>query len=258
MPKFSANLGFLWTEMALPDAVRRAAEAGFTAVECHFPYDVDTQTLNLSLTSTGLPMLGLNTSPGDIAAGDFGLAAVPGREAQARELIDQAITYANATDTRNVHVMAGKVTSATAAHEVFVANVRYAAERASEHGIGILIEPINNHDAPGYFLQTVEQARDVIDAVAADNVTLMFDCYHLQITQGDLTRRLRDNLDIVGHIQIAAAPTRHEPDEGEIHYPNLFASIDEMGYQGWIGAEYKPRSTTNAGLDWFTPYRHSA
>ncbi|MCB1740363.1 MAG: TIM barrel protein [Gammaproteobacteria bacterium] len=255
MLRFSANLGFLWTELALTEAVRAAARAGFDAVECHWPYEIPEQALTLVLAETGLPMVGLNTVRGDTQAGDNGLAAMPGREQEARAAIDQAVDYAAATGTRNVHVMAGKPDDPLAARKIYVQNLRYAAERAAAVGVGILIEPLNHRDAPGYFLREVEQAAGIIGEVGADNLRIMFDCYHVQIMQGDLIKRIESHLPLIGHIQFAAVPSRQEPDEGELCFERLLAVVDAMGYDGYIGAEYKPRASTDAGLGWLSAYR---
>lgn len=250
MPRFSANLGFLWTELALTEAVAAAARAGFSAVELHWPFETPASQLRAVLERTGLPLLGLNTVPGDRAAGDFGLAAMAGREREARTAIDQAVSYAAAAGARNVHVMAGKSGWGKSAHETFIVNVAYAAGRAADRNIGILLEPINQIDAPDYFLSTVEQARAIIDELGQPNVKIMFDCYHTQIMQGNLLRRIERHLDIIGHIQIAAVPSRQEPDEGEVDYAWLLGAIDALGYEGFIGAEYKPRGDTWGGLSW--------
>ncbi|WP_105382914.1 hydroxypyruvate isomerase family protein [Neorhizobium alkalisoli] len=254
MLRFSANLGFLWQELSLPDAIRAAKAAGFDAVECHYPYDVSATAVCEALQETKLTMLGLNTIRGNAEAGDNGLAAVPGREDEARQASEQAIDYAAATGTLNVHVMAGKASGETA-RAAFVANLRHACELAAKAGITILIEPLNHHDAPGYFLQTSEQALEIIAAVGAPNIKLMFDCYHLQITQGDLTRRLQKYLNSIGHIQIASVPDRREPDHGEIDYRYIFRLLEELGYDRPVGAEYRPATSTDAGLQWLKDYR---
>jgi hydroxypyruvate isomerase len=254
--QFSANLGFLFTEMPLPEAVRAAKDAGFDAVECHFPYAVPAGEVKAALDESGLPMLGLNTVPGDLAAGDFGLAALPGREAEARAAIEQAVTYAAEIGAANVHVMAGKTDGGAAAEETFRDNLRFACDRAAAHGIGILIEPINHRDVPGYHLSRVEHAAEIIADLGQGNLRLMFDCYHTQIMQGDLTRRIEAHLPLIGHIQIAAVPDRGEPDAGEVNYPELLKSIAAFGYARPIGAEYKPRgASTAAGLGWLERFK---
>ena len=254
MLRFSANLGFLWQELSLPDAIRAAKAAGFAAVECHFPYDTPAETVRQALTETGLRMLGLNTTRGRVETGDNGLAALPGREDEARRAIDQAIDYAAAIGAQNIHVMAGK-SKGEEAHDTFIANLRHACERAGKVGATILIEPLNHRDAPGYFLQTTDQALDIISAVGAQNIKLMFDCYHVQIMQGDLTHRLQAHLDAIGHIQIAAVPDRHEPDHGEIDYGYVLRFLEKLGYDRPIGAEYRPATTTEGGLSWLQAYR---
>lgn len=250
--RFSANLGFLWTDRPLPDAVRAAAAAGFDAVECHWPYDLPARDLRAALDETGLPLLGLNTARGDVAAGDFGLAALPGRETEARAAIDQALAYARAAGAAQVHVMAG-ITAQAAARATFVANLRYACAQAGD--IGILIEPLNHHDAPGYYLVGTESAASIIDEVAAPNLRLMFDCYHVQRTGGDLTHRLETLLPRIGHIQFAAVPDRGPPDHGEVDYAHVFATIDRLGWSMPVGAEYRPGPDTEATLGWLRAFR---
>lgn len=254
MTAFSANLGFLWTDLALPDAIRAAHRAGFDAVECHYPYAVPAEDVAAALAGTGLAMLGLNTIRGDVAAGDNGLAAVPGREAEARAAVDAAIDYAVRIGARNVHVMAGRA-EGEAARATYVANLRHAASRAAGHGITILIEPLNARDAPGYFLRTTGQAVAVLDAVGADNLKLMFDCYHVQIMEGDLCRRLAALLPVIGHVQIAAVPDRAEPDHGEIDYAYVLGHLRAIGWDLPVGAEYRPAAATDAGLGWLARLR---
>lgn len=244
MTRFSANLGFLWTELPLPAAIRAAHRAGFAAVECHWPYDTPPEAVAAALAETGMPMLGLNTVRG--APGEMGLAALPGREAEARAAIDQAIAYADAIDAANIHVMAGTATGPQAAAS-FAANLRYACAATART---ILIEPLNPRDAPGYFLNTSAQAQAIIETLAVPNLRLMFDCYHIQIIEGDLSSRLAALLPIIGHIQIAAVPSRSEPDAGELDYAHILTLLDDLGHTGWIGAEYRPKTGTDAGLGW--------
>jgi 2-dehydrotetronate isomerase len=247
---FSANLGFLYTELALPDRIRAAKAAGFGAVECHFPYDTPAAEVAAALEETGLKMLGLNTAPGDVA-GDFGLAAVPGREADARAAIEQAVAYGKAIGAANVHVMAGKTDGGAEADAVYRGNLIYASDLAASVAMNILIEPINHRDVPGYHLWSVDQAAALIDALDRPNLKLMFDCYHTQIMQGDLISRIKAQLPKIGHIQIAAVPSRAEPDEGEVNFAWLVPAIRELGYTAPIGAEYKPRTGRTAdGLGW--------
>ncbi len=190
MTKFSANLGFLWSDLTLPNAILATKSAGFDAVECHWPYEYPAQDVKAALQETGLQMLGINTKRGDVAAGENGLAALVGREEEARAAIDEAIEYAVAVDADNIHVMAG-VASGVEAHSTFIFNLQYACDKASAFDITILIEPLNHYDVPGYFLSTSEQAKAIIDEVSLSNLKLMFDCYHVQLMEGDISNRLK-------------------------------------------------------------------
>ncbi|MGZ2258805.1 hydroxypyruvate isomerase family protein [Roseobacter sp. A03A-229] len=252
--QFSANLGFLWTDRSLPDAIRAAKIAGFDAVECHWPYDVPSADVAAALIETGLPMLGLNTRRGDVGAGENGLSALVGREDEARAAIDDALAYAADIGAKNVHVMAGFAEGAEA-HACFRRALIYASDHAAKQGATILIEPLNHYDAPGYFLGTTDQAAQVIGEVGAPNLKLMFDCYHVQLMEGDLTHRLEKLQPIIGHIQFASVPDRGPPDQGEVNYPHVFETIQKLGFGGPIGAEYKPTGPTDASLAWIAPYR---
>lgn len=255
MTRYSANLGFLFTELSLPQAIHATSKAGFDAVECHFPYDVPAAEVAQALRDTGLTMLGLNTWPGDKAAGDFGLAALPGREDEARAAISQAIDYAVATKTKAVHVMAGRSDGGDAAEATFRANLAHACDLAAPHGITILIEPINTRDVRGYHLSRTDHARRIITALDRPNLKLMFDCYHMQIMQGDLATHLRELMPMIGHIQIAAVSDRGEPDQGEVDYRWLMQYLTRLEYGGFVGAEYRPRAGTEAGLGWMAHLR---
>ncbi|WP_299417822.1 TIM barrel protein [uncultured Sulfitobacter sp.] len=252
--KFSANLGFLWNDLSLPDAIRAAKAAGFDAVECHWPYDTPASDIAEALAETGLPMLGLNTRRGNVAKGDNGLSAIPGREDEARAAIDEAVSYACAIGALNIHVMAGFAAGDTA-KQTFAAALGYACEKAGAHGITILIEPLNSYDAPDYFLSTTAQAIDMIAAVGAPNLKLMFDCYHVQLMEGDLTHKLHSLQPHIGHIQFASVPDRGPPDHGEVHYAHVFDVIADLGYTAPLGAEYKPTIPTDQTLGWLKPYR---
>ena len=247
--QFSANLGFLWSELALPDAILEAKAAGFDAVECHWPYDTAPQQVLKALEDTDLAMLSLNTLRGDINLGENGLSALPDRIAQARHAIDLAIGYAAATRTRQVHVMAGKAEGAEA-HATFVGNLTYACDRAMSHGIGILIEPMNTFDIPGYFLSTTTQAKTIIEEVGRSNLKLMFDCYHVYRMEGAVENQLSSLLPIIGHIQFSSFPGRGRPDNGEINYREIFRLVKKLGYPFPLGAEYKPDIATSATLGW--------
>lgn len=250
--KFSANLGFLWADRPLPDAIRAAHAAGFDAVECHWPYDTPASETLAALTETGLPMLGLNTRRGSTSIGENGLSALPGREADARAAIDEALTYARATGTRAVHVMAGN-SSGPRARAALVANLTYACAQAGD--ITILIEPLNPHNAPGYFLNSTGLAADIIREVGQPNLKLMFDCYHIQIIEGDVTRRLESLFPLIGHIQIASVPDRGTPDHGELDYTYVLSRIAAFGWPHPIGAEYLPTAGIAPDMSWMARYR---
>lgn len=249
--KFSANLGFLWADLALADAIRAAKAAGFDAVECHWPYSAAALEVKAALEETGLTMLGINTVRGN--PGENGLSALPGREADARAAIDQAIGYAKAIDARAIHVMAGFADGAEA-EAAFLSNLRYARERAPE-AISILIEPLNRHDAPGYFLKTTDQAAQILQTLGLPGVRLMFDCYHVGRTEGDLVTRMRALLPVIGHIQFASVPDRGTPDHGEIDFRHVFEAIRELGWETPLGAEYKPVGATGETLGWMREMR---
>lgn len=253
MIKHSANLGFLWQQHDLLEGIKAAKTAGFDAVECHWPFEYSTQSVLDVLNETGLAMVGLNTYPGNREQGDFGVCAHPNRIDEARASIDQAIDYAVRIKTPNVHVMAGKIPTEIdqiLAKQVFVDNLIYAARRAKSHDINILIEPINRIDVPDYFVSDMFIAVNIVKAVNLPNVKIMFDCFHIQKVHGELKKHIEQNLALIGHIQIASYPNRHEPDEGDIDYVDFFNYIEQIGYNGYIGAEYNPRTTTDEGLDW--------
>lgn len=251
MPRFSANLGFLFTDRPYPERIRAAARAGFPAVEMHWPYDVPADEIVGALHEGGVTMLGLNSPLGNAAAGDFGLGAVPGREAEFQAGIDQCLGYAASIGASALHCMAGVLTGdPEAAEAAFVENLRAAADKAARAQVTILIEPINHRDRPDYVLVRIDQAARIIGRVGRTNVRIMFDCYHVQITEGDLSRKLAEYLPLIGHVQIAAVPSRAEPDEGEVNYEALLRHLDGLGYAGFVGAEYKPRGRTEDGLGW--------
>lgn len=208
-------------------------------------------TCGAALDETGLEMLGLNSRRGNVEAGDNGLSALPDHVQEARLAIDEAIEYAVAIGTRKIHVMAG-FASGTVAHDTFSANLIYACQQAAPLGITILIEPLNHYDAPGYFLQTTAQALAVIETVNQPNLKLMFDCYHVQLMEGDLSNRIKSLLPSIGHIQFASVPDRGAPDHGEINYDHIFGVIRDLGYDAPLGAEYKPGGRTEETLGWLT------
>ena len=254
MPRFAANLAFLFTERPLIERFGAAAAAGFSAVELLFPYDVAPSTVKAELARHGLTQLGVNTPFG--RHGESGLAALPGREREWEDAFKLALDYVVAIGGSAIHCLAGCVAleQRPAAEAVFLRNLSRAAEDAARAGIMLLIEPINPRDRPGYFLNRVEHAADIIGKVGSANLRIQFDFYHVQIVSGDLIRRFEAHLPLVGHVQIAAVPTRNEPDEGEVNYPEIFAVLDRLGYAGFIGCEYRPRGRTEDGLAWARPY----
>jgi 2-dehydrotetronate isomerase len=255
MPHFAANLGYLFTEHPLLGRIDAAATAGFKAIELQLPYDVPAADVKAAIARNSLTILGINT-PRGTGEGEFGLAALPGRERDWEAVFAQALDYITAIGGRAIHCLAGHVVPAQRAdaERTFVANLTRAADRAAARGITLLIEPINPRDRPGYFLNRVEHAGDIIAAVAKPNLRMQFDFYHAQIVGGDLITRLVRYLPVIGHLQCASVPARHEPDEGEVNYPAIFEAVDKLGYQGWIGAEYRPRGRTEEGLKWAYPY----
>lgn len=250
----SANVGFLWDHLPLPDRIRAASAAGFDAVECHFPYAHPAAEIAKVLAETGLRMLGINTILGP--EWFFGLAAVPGHEAAAKAAIDQAIDYAVAIDARHINVVGGLTDGGAKAEAVFRENLTYAAEKAADTDKMIVIEALNPRAVPGAHLSVQEKGLETIEAVGAANLKLMFDFFHAQIVQGDLETFVRGNIAQLGHVQFAAIHDRGEPDEGELNYPYLFQVLKDAGYTGHLGAEYRPRgASVEAGLGWMKAYR---
>ena len=264
MPKFAANLSMLYPEFDFLDRFKAAARDGFKAVEYLFPYAFESRDIAARLQANGLQQVLFNAPPGDWDGGERGLACLPGREAEFRNYMARALDYAGALDCPRIHVMAGLVPAGgerEALFPTYVANLRWAAEQAARQGVEVLIEPINTRDIPRFFLNRQDHAHEVVAAVGATNLKVQMDLYHCQVVEGDLAMKLRQYLPTghVGHIQIAGVPERHEPDRGELNYPYLFSVLDEFGYAGWVGCEYRPRAGaqaggTSAGLDWLRPY----
>ena len=257
MPNFAANLSMMFNEVDFLDRFAAAARAGFKGVEFLFPYAFEKGALAARLQEHGLTQALFNGPPGDWDAGNRGLACLPDRVSEFRDGIGLALDYARALDCPRVHLMAGLVPEGLALEtlrETYVENLRYAATQAAETGITLLIEPINSRDMPGYFLNTIEQALEILDTVDADNLRLQFDIYHRQIMGGDLAPTIERVLPRIAHMQLADTPGRHEPGTGEINYPFLFDWIDRLGYDGWIGCEYVPAGRTEDGLAWARPY----
>jgi hydroxypyruvate isomerase len=256
MPRFSANLSFLYTEVPFLDRFAAAARDGFRAVEFAFGYDFPAAEIAARLKANDLAQVLINAPPGAYAEGERGLAALPGREHEFAAGIATALSYARTLGCPRIHVMAGVLPDGVDAERrarhrsTFVRNLRFAAGEAEQLSIALTIEPINPRDVPGYFLTTQAEAHAIRAEVGATNLAVQMDLYHAQIVEGDLSEKLRRWLPHIGHIQIAGVPGRHEPDVGEINYRHLFALLDELGYSGWVGCEYRPLAGTSAGLGW--------
>lgn len=252
MPRFAANVSFLFQEHPLERRFAAAARAGFGGVEVLFPYDTPPEALAALARQAGVALLQFNLPPGDWAAGERGLAALPGREAEFERSVEIGLDYARRSGVRQVHVMAGCSApgAAEARLETYCRNLGHAARRFAPDGVTVQIEPINPRDIPGYFLTRGAVALDVLQRVGAENLKIQLDLYHRQIVEGDLTRFLTEHIARISHIQIAGVPERGEPDRGEVNYPAIFALLDALGYAGWVGCEYRPQGDTEAGLGW--------
>ena len=257
MPNFAANLSMLFNEYPFPERFAAAAKAGFNAVEYLFPYDYSPQEVKQWLQENKLKNILFNMPPGDWNAGERGMASIPGRQEEFIAGVTKAIEYALACGTPQIHMMAGMVPKGTSDadlkvyRQTYLENMKYAAGELAKHGLDLLIEPINTRDMPGYFLNYQDQAHELRIESGCSNVKVQMDFYHAQIMEGDLVKTFEKYFDGVGHIQIASVPARHEPDEGEINYPFIFDFLDQAGYKGWIGCEYRPRGNTEEGLAWF-------
>ncbi|QOR40878.1 hydroxypyruvate isomerase family protein [Billgrantia diversa] len=264
MIRLAANLSMLFTEHEFLDRFVAAAEAGFRGVEYLFPYAYTPEALRAELDESGLEQVLFNLPPGDWEAGERGLASLPGREAEFRDSVVEALRYAEALGCSRVHAMAGLLPMdadgraqedvRAAHHTSYVTNLRFAAREAAKLDREVLIEPINTRDMPGFFLSHQDQAMAVLKEVGEPNLRLQFDLYHCQIMEGDLTHHLERQFPRIGHVQVAGVPQRHEPDVGEVHYPALFARLEALGYGGWVGCEYCPAGGTREGLGWGRAY----
>lgn len=255
MPRFAANLTMLFTEMDFRDRFAAARGSGFKAVEFLFPYDYPAAELSALLASNGLEMVLFNSWPGSWEKGERGIAALPGRIDEFRQTFAKSVTYAKELSCRRIHVMAGLVAANETedAAKCFISNLRWAADQAA--GVSLMVEPLNRWDFPGYLVNSIATAMDLINAVDRPNVFLQFDVYHTQSAEGRLIQNLRSRIDSIGHVQVAGVPGRNEPDDGqEINYPYVFRLLDELNYEGWVGCEYRPRSATADGLGWARPW----
>ena len=258
MPKFAANLSMMFNEVPFPERFAAAARAGFSAVEFLFPYDYAPAEVASWLKENGLKNALFNMPPGAWVAGERGMASIPGREDEFMAGVAKALEYAQALGTPTIHAMAGLV-PAGADREVhratFIDNLGLAARQLAREGLTLVIEPINTRDMPGYFLNTQAQAHAIREEVGEPNLKVQMDFYHAQIMEGDLSMTFKKYFPHIGHVQIASVPDRHEPDEGELNYPHLFRLLDEMGYPGYVGCEYRPRAKTEDGLGWLEAAR---
>ncbi len=257
MPKLAANLSMMFTEVPFLERFAAAADAGFKGVEYLFPYDHPAETIAQVLQDNRLQNVLFNLPPGSWETGDRGLAAIPGREDEFDGLIDKALEYARVIGCPRLHVMAGippEDANPYACQSTYVRNIRHAAERCAPHGITVLLEPINPRDIPGFYLNRQDDAIGTLNTVGATNAALQMDLYHCQIVEGDVAMKIRANIDHIAHFQIAGVPERHEPNIGEVNYLYLFDLIDELGFEGWVGCEYRPKGETREGLSWASPY----
>jgi len=253
MPKFSANLSMLFTEAPFLDRFGLAAKAGFEAVEFLFPYAFSAQEIKQRLDANGLKLVLHNLPAGDWEAGERGIACLPDRTDEFRSGVARAIEYATTLGVPQLNCLAGKApigADEAVLRKTFVANLRFAAAELKKAGLKQLIEPINTYDIPAFYLNRTAQAIGILDEVGADNAFVQYDIYHAQRMEGELAATMQKHLARIGHIQLADNPGRNEPGSGEINYPFLFAHLDRIGYRGWIGCEYKPATTTEAGLGW--------
>ena len=256
MPKFAANLTMMFNEVPFPERFSEASRAGFKGVEFLFPYDYAPQEVARWLKENGLESVLINLPPGDWTAGERGLAALPGREEAFLAGAHTGLQYAQTLGTPCLHAMAGLIPAEADRgqyRKVYIENLRLAAKKLAKDNRTLLIEPINTRDIPGYFLNTQAEAHAICEEVGEPNLKVQMDLYHVQIVEGDLAVKLRRYLARVGHIQIAGVPVRNEPDDGEVNDPYLFRLLDELGYQGWVGCEYRPRADTENGLGWLKP-----
>ena len=257
MPKFAANLTMLFNEVGFLDRFDGAARAGFKGVEYLFPYPYEKTVIEERLHWYEMTQVLFNLPAGDWDAGERGIACDPDRVGEFQDGVGTAIEYATALKCERLNCLAGIAPPAVEPdklRDTFVSNLKFAAPKLQEAGVKLLIEPINTRDIPGFYLTHTAQARSIIEEVGSDNLGLQYDVYHMQIMEGDLAPTIEANLDLIEHFQVADTPGRNEPGTGEINYGFIFDFIDRNGYEGWIGCEYKPADTTEAGLDWVRPY----
>ncbi|MEO7885692.1 MAG: hydroxypyruvate isomerase [Polaromonas sp.] len=253
MPRFAANLSMLFNEVPFLDRFERASQAGFEAVEFLFPYGLEASEIQERLETHGLKLVLHNLPAGDWDAGERGIACLPGRVDEFRAGVAKGVAYAKALGVGQLNCLAGKAPpdmDEALLRRTFVANLRYAAAELRKAGLKLLIEPINTFDIPGFYLNRTAQAVAILDEVGAGNAYVQYDIYHAQRMEGELAATLQKYLPRIAHVQLADNPGRNEPGTGEINYSFLFAHLDRLGYEGWVGCEYKPATTTDAGLGW--------
>ena len=258
MPKFDANLTFLFNELPFLDRFAAARKAGFLGVEYMSPYEATKDEIAARLKDNGLAQVLFNLPVGDWGKGERGFAILPGREDEFKRGVAKAIDYADALGCKQINCLAGlapKEADQSTLRKTLIANLAYAAAELGKAGVRLLIEPCNTRDMAGFFLSHTQQALDLIKEIGSDNLFVQYDVYHMQVMEGDLARTIETNLAGIGHIQIADNPGRNEPGTGEINYPFLFSHLDKIGYDGWVGCEYRPRTTTVEGLGWMTALR---
>ena len=254
MPRFAANLSMMFTEAAFLDRFKAASEAGFKAVEFLFPYEHTREEVESKSKAAGIEIILFNMPAGNWGKGERGITCIPGREAEFRAGVEEALSYALHLGTPRLHAMAGIVPAGADAAEcrkTLIENLKYAAEKLAKHDITLLLEAINTRDMPGFLVSTQKDSHSICEAVGAPNLKMQMDLYHMQVMEGDLATKLRQYASQCGHIQIAGCPERHEPDSGEIRYEYLYRLIDDLGYKGWVGCEYCPAGKTSEGLSWF-------
>ena len=258
MPRFCANLSMMFNEVSFLDRFEAAAKAGFTGVEFLFPYEHPPSEIRARLDANGLTQVLFNAPPGDWTGGERGTATLPGRQNEFRDGIMTALDYAGILSNHLVHVMAGippaNLRPGVAA-ALFASNIAWAADQAAPRGVTLVLEPINHRDMPGFFLNTTTQGAALVEAIGRDRVGLQFDIYHCQVTEGDVTKRMAALMPLIAHIQIADVPARNEPGTGEINWDFVFPAIDRLGYDGWVGCEYRPAGDTVFGLRWMQHYQ---
>ena len=253
MPRFAANLSMMFNEASFLDRFKAASDAGFKAAEFLFPYEFSPETVESQSKAAGIEIVLFNMPPGNWGGGERGITCIPGREGEFREGVEKALAYALHLGTPRIHAMAGIVPAGadpSACRKTLIENLKYSAEKLAKHDITLLLEAINTRDMPGFVVSTQKDSHSICAAVGAPNLKMQMDLYHMQVMEGDLATKLKQYAAMCGHVQIAGCPERHEPDTGEVRYEYLYRLLDELGYSGWVGCEYRPAAKTTDGLGW--------